>query len=590
MKLIRSILGDIELAGKPGVWRIAAEEETPEPGLQLIHLKLSAPEAAVPPHVTLKWSVPQLDMQSRWFPSCRFDRNISPDWNAPVSSSLASSIPLMQFLNLKGENRVLVAVSDALRQVNLLGGVSERTSEIAFGVELFSVPEAPLPAVEVTLRFDTRRIFYADAIRSAVGWYASFPEYAPSPVPEAAFDPIYSTWYSYHRELFAPQLEAECGLAAEAGLKGIIVDDGWQTEEADPKWGYAYTGDWEIAKTRFPDMRAHVEKIHRLGMKYIVWFGVSTIGERSKNYDRFKSKLLWSRTSRLVGFLDPRFPDVREYLISIYEKALKEWDIDGFKFDFIDSFCFMGEDPAVRENYAGRDIRSLPEAIDRLLSDVMERLRAIKPEILIEFRQRYIGPAIRKYGNMLRSGDCPADILSNRINTVDLRLTSGNTAVHSDMLEWNLGDTAENAALQFLNILFSVPQISIRFAELPESHRKMLGFWLDFWTRHRDLLLRGDLKPYHPELDYPLVAAENAQEKIIAVYHAGQVVEIQCAPGKICFVVNATGSAGVVCDLNLKPLAAEFFDTTGRTFPCPLPEVGCSRVPIPASGLLVLSF
>ena len=590
MELLKSILGDVELAGDTGVWQITAGAEMPEPGLQLIHLKLAAPDAAVPPHVTLKWSVPQLDMQSRWHPACGFDRNIPPDWSAPVSSSLASSIPLMQFLNLKGENRVLVAVSDALRQVNIRGGVNERTNEIAFEVELFSVPEAPLDSVEVTLRFDTRKVFYADAVRSAMAWYASFPEYSPAPVPEAAFDPIYSTWYSYHRELFAPELEAECALAARAGLKGIIVDDGWQTEDADRKWGYAFCGDWEVAKKRFPDMRAHVEKIHQLGMKYILWFGVSTVGELSKNYERFKNKLLWSRAVRQVGFLDPRFPEVREFLISTYEKALKEWDLDGFKLDFIDNFCFVGEDPAVKENYAGRDIRSLPEAVDKLLSDVMARLRAIKPEILIEFRQRYIGPAIRKYGNMLRSGDCPADILTNRVNILDLRLTSGETAVHSDMLEWNVDDTAENAALQFLNILFSVPQISIRFAELPESHTEMLRFWLDFWIRYRDLLLHGDLKPYHPELDYPLVVAENAREKIIAVYHAGQVAEIECAQGKTCFVVNATGVAGVVCELKAKPLAAEFFDTTGRAFPGPLPEPGYSRVPIPASGLLVLRF
>ena len=590
MELIESILGNIELEGETGVWKIGASSETPEAGVELISLHFSAPEKAAPPRVMLKWSVPQLDMQSRWHPACRFDRNIPPDWSAPVSSTLASSIPLMQFLNLKGENRILVAVSDALRQVNILAGVNERTNEIAFEVELFSVPEAPLDSAEVILRFDTRKVFYADAVRSAMAWYASFPEYAPAPVPEAAFDPIYSTWYSYHRELSAPELEAECALAAQAGLKGIIVDDGWQTEDADRKWGYAFCGDWEVAKKRFPDMRAHVEKIHKLGMKYILWFGVSTVGELSKNYGRFKNKLLWSRAVRRVGFLDPRFPEVREFLISIYEKALKAWDIDGFKLDFIDNFCFVGEDPAVRENYAGRDIRSLPEAVDKLLSDVMTRLRAIKPEILIEFRQRYIGPAIRKYGNMLRSADCPADVTTNRINTVDLRLTSGNTAVHSDMLEWNVNDTAENAALQFLNVLFSVPQISVRFAELPESHGKMLRFWLGFWIRHRDLLLHGDLKPYHPELDYPLVVAENAREKIVAVYHAGQVAEIECAPGKTCFVVNASGSPGVILDVAGIPSSSAYFDTTGAPVPGPAVCVGLSRVPVPASGLLELRF
>ena len=590
MDRIKSILGDIGIEGETGIWRISVDSVIPENGLELILLKFTAPEAAEPPRICLKWNVPQLDMQSRWTPACRFDRNIPPDWGAAVSSSLAFSIPLMLFLNLKGENRILIAVSDAMRQIDLKSGVNERTNEIAFEVDLFTVPEAPISSCQVILRFDTRKMFYADAIRSTMEWYASFPEYTPAPVPEAAFAPIYSTWYSYHRELFAPQLEAECVLAAEAGLKGFIVDDGWQTEDADRKWGYAFCGDWEIAEKRFPDMRAHVEKIHRLGMKYIVWFGVSTIGELSKNYGRFKSKLLWSRASRRVGFLDPRFPEVREFLISIYEKALKEWDIDGFKLDFIDNFCFMGEDPAIKENYAGRDIRSLPEAVDRLLSDVMARLRAVKPDILIEFRQRYIGPAIRKYGNMLRSSDCPADILTNRINTLDLRLTSGNTAVHSDMLEWNVNDTAENAALQFLNILFSVPQISVKLEEIPETHSAMLRFWLDFWLRHRDTLLHGHLKPYHPELNYPVVSAENEKETIIAVYHAGQYAEIDCGRGRICYVVNASGDSGLILEIKNKPVSAAYYDTTGLRVQGPVPETGLAKIAIPASGLLKLEF
>ena len=184
-------------------------------------------------------------------------------------------------------------------------------------------------------------------------------------------------------------------------------------------------------------------------------------------------------------------------------------------------FRFRGADPAIAENYAGRDILSLPLAVDTLLSDVMARLRKLKPEILIEFRQSYIGPAIRKYGNMFRAADCPADVLSNRVRTLDLRLLSGNTAVHSDMLEWNMSTPVESAALQILNILFSVPQISIRFADLPEDHRKMVRFWLDFARDNKDVLLKGELFPYHPELNYPLVIAKNDAKQVAAVYGAG---------------------------------------------------------------------
>ena len=59
-------------------------------------------------------------------------------------------------------------------------------------------------------------------------------------------------------------------------MKGVIIDDGWQTD--DNRRGYAFCGDWEISERRFPDMRAHVERVHRLGMKYLVWFSVPFMG------------------------------------------------------------------------------------------------------------------------------------------------------------------------------------------------------------------------------------------------------------------------------------------------------------------------
>ena len=46
----------------------------------------------------------------------------------------------------------------------------------------------------------------------------------------------------------------------------------------------------------------------------------------------------------------------------------------------------------------GMDYALVEEAVCRLLTDVREALTAIKPDILIEFRQNYIGPAIRGFG------------------------------------------------------------------------------------------------------------------------------------------------------------------------------------------------
>ncbi len=569
-------------------WTLKTDCEATADGIGLIHLHFVAEQPTIPPKTEIAWSFPQQDITNRWTPVDIYNKALPPDWYSAVDSNLADGAPVVVFFNTQGQNRIAVAVEEAMRPVRIEAGYNEEKNVVLFKVILFSSPEAPLTEYHATIRIDLRDLFYADVIRGMTEWFAAMEKYTPGTIPSCAFDAIYSTWYSYHQNLSAGQLEAEYALAAKADLRGVIVDDGWQTD--DNNRGYAFCGDWEVAKRRFPDMRQHVAETHKLGLKYMLWYSVPFVGYKSKNHSRFAGKYLFDFDQLNASVLDPRFPEVREFLINTYETAVKEWDLDGFKLDFIDSFRFdNGVDPAVAENYAGRDIKSLPLAVDALLSEVVDRLRRLKPEILIEFRQRYIGPAIRKYGNMFRAGDCPADIVTNRFRTIDLRLLSGSTAVHSDMLEWNMDTPVESAALQILNILFSVPQISIRFAELPEDHRKMLQFWLDFAKDHKDVLLKGKLTPYHPELNYPLVCAENNAEQVVAVYCSGQVIKVGGVQ-KTCFVINATGEREMILDLAVAPSKTALFDVTGKQMADPVLQSGLNRIEIPCSGLLQIGF
>jgi hypothetical protein len=64
--------------------------------------------------------------------------------------------------------------------------------------------------------------------------------------------------------------------------------------------------------------------VHALGMKYLLWYSVPFVGVHTKAFERFKDKFLSppKPDGKAQWFtLDPRFPDVREYLIDIYERA-----------------------------------------------------------------------------------------------------------------------------------------------------------------------------------------------------------------------------------------------------------------------------
>ncbi len=522
-------------------------------------------------------------MNHVWTDGSTDGNRLGPDWRGWQWSDIAHGQPLACLHDGDNRNRLTMACSEALRKVEWRIALREESCMVVGGFRFFTAPEAPMKEYEVRIRLDRRDMFWSDAVQESTAWIVSAANLPPCRVPEAAFDPLYSTWYQFHQNVFAKEIEDECAAAAKMGMKTIILDDGWQTDNTNR--GYAFCGDWKVSPRRFPDMAAHVKKVHDLGMKYMVWYAVPFIGEKSRNFMRFKGKYLVNDSRRSARILDPRFPEVRKFLVDTYVKAMKDWDLDGLKLDFIDSFRFSGKDPAVAENYAGRDVKSLPDAVNLLMKEVRAAVTAVKPDALIEFRQNYIGPAIRQYGNLLRARDCPGDMQLNRQRIANLRLTCGGTAVHADMLEWHPSDTPENAALPILSAIFGTVQYSMMLRNLPESHREVVRHWLAFSQAHRDTLLKGRFRAYNPEAQCPVLEAESARERIIGVYTTETVVPCGALDRTIC-VLNGTGEDSVVLNFAGGTAAAEVFDTFGKQTGTLTLYRGIQRAAMPRSGYL----
>ncbi|MBP5638089.1 MAG: alpha-galactosidase, partial [Victivallales bacterium] len=375
----------------PAGWQASLSTLSEDGDVSIHHLHLQAQTELMPPPLELVMSIPLTDMEIYWTPSVEGAQNIMPEWGGSFQSSIAQRAPLFSFISNSDRNRITVAASDALRTIKFTNGVREFDSTLTLKMNLFISPEAPISSYDMDIRIDRRDVFYADAIRDAISWFETYDLYRPLIPPPIAFEAIYSSWYSYHQDLFENEIEAQCKLAKDFGLNGIIVDDGWQTD--DNQCTYAFCGEWKVAKRRFADMKAHVARVHAIGMRYLIWFSVPFVGFKTEAFKRFQGKYLYTQEIHQAGVLDPRFPEVREYLINIYEHAVRDWDLDGLKLDFIERFSFdraPTPDPAIAENYAGRDIKSLETAVDVFLSEVIRRLRLLKPDILIEFRQNYI--------------------------------------------------------------------------------------------------------------------------------------------------------------------------------------------------------
>lgn len=542
--LSSSLVDEIVIVSdNPGDWKFTASLET-DGGKEIISISMDAPKPCAPARFNVYFTFPQKDVFNFWSPDVYCGTHLDPfRGRTNASSSLAYRMPLYEYFDDNDTNRLTIACSESFRRVEAALGVMEEDCDICSELRFFREAEAPLSHYETKIMLDGRHMFWGKTIQDGVKWMMEEKGLQALEAPEAAFEPLYSTWYQFHQNVTDKAVAEECKLAAELGMKTVILDDGWQTEDGNR--GYAFCGDWKPTPKKFPDMASHVAAVQKLGMKYMIWYSVPYVGFNSEAYAKFKGKYLYNEHGMGCCVLDPRFPEVRKHLVDLYVNALKDWNLDGFKLDFIDSFRFHGEDPAVKENYAGRDIMNLSEAVNVLMKDVSSALRAIKPEVLIEFRQQYIGPAIRQYGNMFRAADCPGNAKDNRMRIASLRLTSGSTAVHSDMLEWNISETPENVGRAIINSIFGVVQYSTMLRTISQEQLDVMRKWMKFASDHRETLLKSEFRPHHPELGYPVIEAESDTELIIAVYQDNAVIDIH-RRGKSVYILNASGSDSIV--------------------------------------------
>ncbi len=530
--------------------------------------------------IKFEWWTPIVDINGRWHPDCRHDRSLLAEWMSWPKTMTSYSMPLHSYYNDKGVNRYSFALSETRKELIVNSGVHEETGRLHNRIYV-SLPQfGNLTEFTVDVMERTVEEPFEDTVRALSLWQAK--EVDVMPVPESAKEPMYSTWYSFHQNMTAEEIEAECRIAKELGFSTIIVDDGWQTE--DNNRGYAFCGEYEVAKKKFPDMKEHVERVHQMGMKYMVWLSVPFLGNKSKVWDRFKDKILRFDEAGSAGILDPRYREVREFLIDLYKRTVTDFNLDGLKLDFIDQFQYSGIEPNDQ-----MDEICVQDAVVRLMTEVRHALEAIKPDIMIEFRQRYIGPNMRQFGNMFRVNDCPNDYLTNRICSVDLRLSSGETAVHSDMLMWHKDETPEAAARQILNVLFSVLQFSVKLGTLPEEHKKMVRFWVSFMDSHRDLLLSAPIYGESPHLLYPVVRTRNGEEEVVAVYEENRVLRFDDV--RTHYIVNATHSDYIYLELSEDiTYKISAFNTLGEKVQEETVALGSGlhKISVPESGLLAM--
>lgn len=564
---------------------VAIEPKSAENGIEVYRIRVTLPRKMTPPPVKITWLEDMVGLLHVWHPMTSTHHAMHQWFGATQSRSCFHwGAPVLTTIGEGGINSRTVAISDPITPSSIRFWIDDlpQKNQVAYAVVLFDGVCDDIETYETDLRIDTRPQHFSAAIQEVYPWWCTYG-WEISQIPPAAEDALYSSWYNFHQAPDGDRLLADLKIAAELGFKNVILDDGWQFP--GPSCGdYRLCGEWQMSSDKFPDFKAFSDAVHALGMKLLVWFTVPFIGIDSPLFEEYRDKFLYvDRGLMNAGTLDPRYPEVRAYIKNTYRRFLVDYDIDGFKFDFIDAMLPRPETPAY--NPAVMDCETTGDAVRRLLTEIKTELSAIKQNLLYEYRQCYVGPAINQFGNMLRVGDCAYEAQLNRIGITDLRLLGYPVAVHADMLFWAPEESIRMCTRQLLNILYGVPQISVILADSTEEQKALLHAYLSYWTENRELLLHGTFRAYAPEQCYTRITAET-DNRIITVLH-GDLCSVW--DGRDCDIHHNGEADGLIyenpTDDSLMAVVSLLFGKQPLQT-VTIPPHSLMRLPVPQTGMV----
>lgn len=490
------------------------------------------------------WQKKMLGLLSFWSPTAGRNRSIT-QWFAPRTnySNMYYGAPVISVVKQGGENFSTLALSDAVNPTKIMFSINdfEEKGNVDFAIELFC-EGAPSGEYSVKLYVDESDKPFYETIPEVKRWWENFYDIKLAQTVTGEY-PLYSSWYNFHQNPTQNKLLEELQIAAKLGFKSVIIDDGWSYDGLGTG-DYYDCGDWKFVKSKFSDFPKFVSQVHELDMKVAVWFPVPFVGFNNPDFKIYEDKMLYLDKGFRAGIVDPRYPEIRKYIVDTYVRIVNETNIDGLKLDFIDSFKCADKSLLITDKPAGMDVDTVENAVIKLLEEIKAAVISIKNDFMIEFRQFYVGPLITSYSNMLRVADCAFDLISNRVGIIDLRLMNYDLAVHADMLLWSKEEKPEICAKMLYNIMFAVPQISIMLKKYPEQHRLLISNFINYWYNNKDVLLHGKFIVEDVENFYSYASAENNEKKIIVCYAKSDVV----FDGKNIDLFNATSNDFVYVD------------------------------------------
>ncbi len=344
---------------------------------------------------------------------------------------------------------------------------------------------------------DTRGESWFEILREYGEWAERRGKIAVRTPPEAAFAPIWNSWYPFGFNITQEIIAKNASICQELGIKNISIDAGYQEQitgglgtEQDFAHFEDCTGDWAAYPGKFPDFRKLVDEIHRHGQLATVWVALFIVGKETAAYKQVRGMLRQDVAGKDRSYLCPCHPDTPSYLAQTFLRLARDYDLDGFWLDFMD-----GTHTPCRSSHP-HSTSSPGEGYNACLGAVRDALVKFKPGFLMETRMPMANLNGKQFYNVMETIDMPFDLDLNRSLGTVVRASAHGLACKIDPVQWHIRESDENVGVCCATTtLTGVPVFGVDFRLLPASHLRVVGAWMQFYREHQRELCQGRFQP-----------------------------------------------------------------------------------------------
>lgn len=455
-------------------------------------------------------------------PPCGTMFRRAPEMEFAIDTRANVGIPLVVLVDAYGNNRIAAGFVEQSKVCHISGERSGCMYNLTL-TRLCGDSDKPSGRFESVLYLDELRDYWFSCVKDYACTVDRLSGYKARPVPKSAYEPVYSTVYPYSDAIEEDLVWRSAVEASKLGMKQILIDVGWSNELSWADSGNDY-GAYEPNTKKFPNFKALVKRMHdELGMRVVLWVSPTWIGRQSKYYEQVKDYRVKWPDGDYDRNLCPRTAEARNYLSQRLGALAREYAVDGFWIDFLDT-C-----PTVCDAPHAHDVADFAEGLAMMLDDIYKAVASANRSATVEYRVPYSNLFVKPYANVFETTDAPTDHAANRLMGIFVRAYSDGVVIKGDPVCWEKDVHHEEVARNCMTaIMLGVPAFSVDLLSMDEGRKSQIKAWIDFYNANRDDLLKGEFSPFGASFHYPdLKIVSDRQAFVMLTTRKSRVIPIE---------------------------------------------------------------